>query len=65
MLINEVSKVTGLAKKAIEYCVQQGLVCPVVLENGYRDFDEGEVERLTQIRVRLLRKNVGQSLDTR
>ncbi|MBP8614045.1 MAG: MerR family transcriptional regulator [Firmicutes bacterium] len=51
MLINEVSKVTGLTKKAIEYCVQQGLVCPVVLENGYRDFDEGEVERLTQIRV--------------
>lgn len=51
MLVNEVSKITGLTKKAIEYYVQQGLVCPVVLENGYRDFDEGEVERLAQIRV--------------
>ncbi|MGB4326435.1 MAG: MerR family transcriptional regulator [Bacillota bacterium] len=51
MLISEVSKVTGLTKKAIEYYVEQGLVFPSILENGYRDFDEVQVERLNQISV--------------
>ncbi len=51
MLISEVSKVTGLTKKAIEYYVEQGLVFPSVLDNGYRDFDKVQVERLNQISV--------------
>ena len=51
MLISEVSKVTGLTKKAIEYYVEQNLVFPSVLENRYRDFDEVQVERLNRISV--------------
>ncbi len=51
MQISEVSKVTGLTKKAIEYYVEQDLVFPSVLENGYRDFDEVQVERLNRISV--------------
>ncbi|HHY64766.1 MAG TPA: MerR family transcriptional regulator [Clostridiaceae bacterium] len=51
MLIHEVSKITGLTKKAIEYYTLQGLISPKVLENGYRDFDEKDVDRLKKISV--------------
>lgn len=49
MLINEVSKVTNLTKKAIEYYVKQNLVFPDILPNGYRYFKERDVERLKKI----------------
>lgn len=51
MLINEVSKVTNLTKKAIEYYVKQNLVFPDILPNGYRDFKERDVERLKKISI--------------
>ena len=51
MLIHEVSKATGLTKKAIEYYAEQGLVAPSVLENGYRGFGSHDVERLNKISV--------------
>ena len=51
MFINEVSKITGLTKKAIEYYVERGLVSPVILENGYRDFTERQVEQLKKVAV--------------
>lgn len=51
MLINEVSKLTKLTKKAIEYYTLQGLVIPSVLENGYRSYTDQDVERLTKISV--------------
>lgn len=51
MLINEASKRTGLTKKAIEYYSGQGLIAPTVLDNGYRDFSERDVERLHKISV--------------
>ena len=38
MLINEVAKLSNLTKKAVEYYTEQGLICPNILENGYRDF---------------------------
>lgn len=38
MLINEVCRRCGLTKKAVEYYVEQELLTPLVLENGYRDF---------------------------
>ncbi|HHW23199.1 MAG TPA: MerR family transcriptional regulator [Clostridiaceae bacterium] len=60
MLINEVSKITGLTKKAIEYYTLHGLISPKVLENGYRDFDENDIDRLNKISV--LRK-LGISID--
>ena len=40
-----------MTKKAIEYYCEQGLICPTILENGYRDFGQNEVERLGQISV--------------
>ena len=49
MLINEVAKLCNLTKKAVEYYTQQGLICPKVLENGYRDFSKQDVENLKKI----------------
>ncbi|MDD2999071.1 MAG: MerR family transcriptional regulator, partial [Candidatus Riflebacteria bacterium] len=49
MLIKTTSKVTDLTKKAIEYYTEQGLISPAILENGYRDFNEKDVERLKKI----------------
>jgi len=51
MLINETSKITNLTKKSIEYYIMQGLLSPVILENGYRDFTQEDVERLKKISV--------------
>ncbi len=46
MLINEVCKKTGLTKKAVEYYIEQDLICPAAQDNGYRDFTAGDEERL-------------------
>lgn len=51
MLINETSKVTNLTKKAIEYYIEQKLVFPTILENGYREFSEEDIERLKKISI--------------
>jgi DNA-binding transcriptional MerR regulator len=51
MLISEASKISNLTKKAIEYYTEQKLVLPVMLDNGYRDFSENDVERLKRISV--------------
>lgn len=49
MLINEIAKKCNITKKAVQYYVEQGLVVPKVLENGYKDFSEQDVELLKQI----------------
>jgi DNA-binding transcriptional MerR regulator len=51
VLINEVSKTTGLTKKAIEYYTMQGLVSPNILENGYRDYDQSDINKLNTISI--------------
>ena len=51
MLINEVSQATNLTKKAIEYYINQGLVLPEILENGYRYFSENDAALLKKISV--------------
>ncbi len=51
MLINEASKLTKLTKKAIEYYSNQGLISPVILENGYRDFSLEDIDILKRISV--------------
>jgi Predicted transcriptional regulators len=51
MLINETSKLTNLTKKAIEYYTEQNLVFPDMLDNGYRDFSDNDIESLKKISV--------------
>ena len=58
MLINQVSKTTGLTKKAIEYYTSQGLVSPSVLNNGYRDYSENDIGALNKISI-LRKLNLG------
>lgn len=49
MLIHEAAKRCNITKKAIQYYVEQGLVIPEILENGYSDFSEKDVETLKKI----------------
>lgn len=49
MLRNEVQNKTGLTRKAIEYYEEKGLIDPVRLENGYRDYSEEDVEILEKV----------------
>nr|PZN07489.1 MAG: MerR family transcriptional regulator [Caldicoprobacter oshimai] len=51
MFINEVCKITGLTKKAIEYYEEKGLITPRIEENGYRNFSSEDVVRLKEISV--------------
>lgn len=50
----EVQKQTGLTRKAIIYYEEKGMIHPVKLENGYREYSEKDVTILIQIS--LLRK---------
>lgn len=59
MLRNEVQDKTNLSRKAIEYYEEKGLVHPKKLENGYRDYSDGDVEVLKKIS---LLRNVGLSI---
>lgn len=49
MLRNEVQNKTGLTRKAIEYYEEKGLINPVRLENGYREYSEKDVEILEKV----------------
>lgn len=49
MLINEIAKRCNITKKAVQYYVEQELLFPEILENGYRDFKESDVEKLKRI----------------
>lgn len=51
MFINEVCKITGLTKKAIEYYEEKGLIAPKVEESGYRNFSSEDIARLKEISV--------------
>lgn len=59
MLRNEVQDKTNLSRRAIEYYEEKGLIHPIKLENGYRDYSDGDVEVLK--RISLLR-NLGLSI---
>ena len=49
MLRNEIQKMTGLTRKAIEYYEERGLICPKKSENGYRDYSERDIQILNKI----------------
>ncbi len=60
MLINEAAKRCNITKKAVQYYVEQGLIAPKILENGYKDFSEEEVKLLKQI---VLYRRLGLSIN--
>jgi DNA-binding transcriptional MerR regulator len=51
MFMHDVCEVTGLTRKAVEYYTMQNLIAPSVLENGYREFTDSDIERLNRISV--------------
>ncbi len=51
MLISDVCRRTGLTRKAIRYYIEQSLVAPSALPNGYLEFTDADVERLARIGV--------------
>jgi len=51
MLISDVCKKTNLTKKAILYYIEQDLINPEILENGYKNFNDGDIETLKKISV--------------
>ena len=51
MKINEVSKLTGLSKKAIRLYESKGLLQVQRISNGYRDYTEADVAALKRIKL--------------
>ncbi len=51
MRIQEVCRQLSATKKAVTYNIEQGLISPAVLDNGYRDFSPEDVERLRKIMI--------------
>ena len=49
MFIKDVCLETQATKKAVEYYIEQGLIAPKILENGYRDFSCDDCEKLKKI----------------
>ena len=54
MKIQQVEELVGISKKNIRFYEEQGLLAPGRAENGYREYGQGDVTRLRQIK--LLRK---------
>jgi len=54
MTIRELEAKTGLERSNIRFYEREGLVVPVRLENGYRDYSEGDLQLL--IKIKLLRR---------
>lgn len=50
MRIGELAQRTDTPARSLRYYEQQGLIRPVRLPNGYRDYDEYLVDRVLQIR---------------
>ncbi|MFD7504614.1 MerR family transcriptional regulator [Streptomyces sp. NPDC059850] len=50
MRIGELSERTGTSRRLLRYYEEQGLILPLRCANGYRAYDERNVDRVLQIR---------------
>ncbi|WP_241228241.1 MerR family transcriptional regulator [Corynebacterium hylobatis] len=50
MRIGELAKRTGVPTRMLRYYEEQGLITPLRLDNGYREYDEYLVARVQKIR---------------
>ncbi|GGD89634.1 MerR family transcriptional regulator [Paenibacillus nasutitermitis] len=53
MRISELSQKTGVSLRSLRYYEGQGLLKPARLENGYREYDESDVEWIKTIQLYL------------
>ena len=49
MKINEVAKLTGVSVRTLQYYDEIGLLIPKKLGNGYRDYSDGNLDKLQKI----------------
>ena len=54
LFIGELCSAARLTKRAVEYYIEQGLISPGLRDNGYRDFDQEDLQRA--IKISTLRK---------
>ncbi|MBB6038703.1 MerR family transcriptional regulator [Phytomonospora endophytica] len=50
MRIGELSEATGTSRRLLRYYEEQGLIAPRRDRNGYREYDQANVDRVAQIR---------------
>lgn len=61
MNISQVAKLTGLSAKSIRFYEDKGIIAPPIrLENGYRDYQQNQIE---QLKIVARAKLVGFHLD--
>ena len=60
MRIGELSRRTGVSQRSLRYYEEQGLLTPVRLSNGYRDYDERSLTTVRRIQI-LLSAGLGTS----
>lgn len=51
MKIGELSKNTGVSIRSLRYYEQKNLIRPSRLENGYREFQESDIEKVNAIQL--------------
>ncbi|WP_127794510.1 MerR family transcriptional regulator [Agromyces sp. LHK192] len=49
MRIGELARRAGVSPRLVRYYEQQGLVAPTRQDNGYREYDEADVERVDRV----------------
>jgi DNA-binding transcriptional MerR regulator len=50
MRIGELSRRTGVSERLLRYYEEQGLLWPLRLPSGYREYDESDVDTVSRIR---------------
>ena len=53
MRIGELARSTGISERALRYYEEQGLLRPVRLPSGYREYQEADIRRVHSIRTLL------------
>ncbi|GAA3145231.1 MerR family transcriptional regulator [Planomonospora alba] len=53
MRIGDLARETGVSRRLLRYYEEQGLLRPVRLGNGYREYTEADVEAVNRIRALL------------
>lgn len=51
MLIKDVCKLCHVTKKALDYYEDKGLISPLIMENGYRDYSQKDIKIIKEICV--------------
>jgi|SRR5690625_374902 len=60
MKIGELSKKTGVSIRSLRYYEQKSLIQPSRLENGYREFQESDIEKVKAVQLFL---KIGMNMD--